>query len=135
MPHSCKLHGRKARWSGTPLWRCRPPPRLAITFSRSTKVLRWRFIARDRNEFCNGSLRQPSTNLSWHLERKKCNGEGRAKGWEGRNQLPVKREEIEAEAGLLRIVMTHMLAILNVNGWDYFRDLAKNKLHIVHSAN
>jgi iron(III) transport system substrate-binding protein len=28
-----------------------------------------------------------------------------------------------------------VLALLNVYGWDYFRDLAKNKLHIVQSAN
>ena len=31
--------------------------------------------------------------------------------------------------------MTHVLALVNLYGWDYFRDLAKNKLHIVQSAN
>ncbi|MGH7887643.1 MAG: extracellular solute-binding protein [Candidatus Binatia bacterium] len=33
------------------------------------------------------------------------------------------------------IIVNHVLALVNVYGWDYFRDLAKNKLHIVQSAN
>ena len=31
--------------------------------------------------------------------------------------------------------MTHVLALVNQMGWDYFQELAKNKLHIVQSAN
>ena len=31
--------------------------------------------------------------------------------------------------------MTHVLALVNAYGWDYFRDLAKNKVHITQSAN
>ena len=32
------------------------------------------------------------------------------------------------------IIMTHVLALVNAYGWDYFRDLAKNKVHITQSA-
>jgi iron(III) transport system substrate-binding protein len=44
-------------------------------------------------------------------------------------------KEVTAHPGYSGIIMTHVLALLNVYGWDYFRDLAKNKLHIVQSAN
>lgn len=33
------------------------------------------------------------------------------------------------------IIATHVLAIVNLYGWDYFKELAKNKLHLVQSAN
>lgn len=42
---------------------------------------------------------------------------------------------VTAHPGYSGIIMTHVLAVLNLYGWDYFRDLAKNKLHIVQSAN
>jgi iron(III) transport system substrate-binding protein len=42
---------------------------------------------------------------------------------------------VTAHPGYSGIIMTHVLALVNVYGWDYFRDLAKNKLHIVQSAN
>jgi len=44
-------------------------------------------------------------------------------------------KEVSAHPGYSGIIMTHVLALVNVYGWDYFRDLAKNKLHIVQSAN
>jgi len=44
-------------------------------------------------------------------------------------------KEVTAHPGYSGIIMTHVLALVNVYGWDYFRDLAKNKLHIVQSAN
>ncbi|HEY6997368.1 MAG TPA: extracellular solute-binding protein [Candidatus Binatia bacterium] len=44
-------------------------------------------------------------------------------------------KEVTAHPGYSGIIMTHVLALLHVYGWDYFRDLAKNKLHIVQSAN
>ncbi|TMA66471.1 MAG: extracellular solute-binding protein [Deltaproteobacteria bacterium] len=42
---------------------------------------------------------------------------------------------VTAHPGYSGIIMTHVLALVNAYGWDYFRDLAKNKLHIVQSAN
>jgi iron(III) transport system substrate-binding protein len=42
---------------------------------------------------------------------------------------------VTAHPGYSGIIMTHVLALVNQYGWDYFRDLAKNKLHIVQSAN
>jgi iron(III) transport system substrate-binding protein len=44
-------------------------------------------------------------------------------------------KEVTAHPGYSGIIMTHVLALVNAYGWDYFRDLAKNKLHIVQSAN
>ena len=44
-------------------------------------------------------------------------------------------KEVTAHPGYSGIIMTHVLALVNVYGWDYFRDLAKNKLHLVQSAN
>ena len=42
---------------------------------------------------------------------------------------------VSAHPGYSGIIMTHVLALVNVYGWEYFRDLAKNKLHLVQSAN
>jgi iron(III) transport system substrate-binding protein len=42
---------------------------------------------------------------------------------------------VTAHPGYSGIIMTHILALVNVYGWEYFRDLAKNKLHLVQSAN
>ncbi|MDH3445618.1 MAG: extracellular solute-binding protein, partial [Deltaproteobacteria bacterium] len=44
-------------------------------------------------------------------------------------------KEVTAHPGYSGIIMTHVLALVNLNGWEYFRDLAKNKLHLVQSAN
>ena len=44
-------------------------------------------------------------------------------------------KEVTAHPGYSGIIMTHVLALVNVYGWEYFRDLAKNKLHLVQSAN
>jgi iron(III) transport system substrate-binding protein len=44
-------------------------------------------------------------------------------------------KEVTGHPGYSGIIMTHVLAIVNLYGWDYFRDLAKNKLHLVQSAN
>ena len=44
-------------------------------------------------------------------------------------------KEVTAHPGYSGIIMTHVLALVNVYGWEYFRDLAKNKLHVVQSAN
>ncbi len=46
-----------------------------------------------------------------------------------------KGKMVTAHPGYSGIIMTHVLALVNLYGWDYFRDLAKNNLHIVQSAN
>ena len=42
---------------------------------------------------------------------------------------------VSGHPGYSGIIMTHVLALVNLYGWEYFRDLAKNKLHMVQSAN
>ncbi len=42
---------------------------------------------------------------------------------------------VTAHPGYSGIIMTHVLTLVNAYGWDYFRDLAKYKLHIAQSAN
>ena len=42
---------------------------------------------------------------------------------------------VSAHPGYSGIIMTHVLALVNLYGWEHFRDLAKNKLHLVQSAN
>ena len=44
-------------------------------------------------------------------------------------------KEVTAHPGYSGIIMTHVLGLVNLYGWEYFRDLAKNKLHVVQSAN
>lgn len=46
-----------------------------------------------------------------------------------------KGKMVTAHPGYSGIIMTHVLALLNLHGWDYFKELAKNKLHVVQSAN
>ena len=46
-----------------------------------------------------------------------------------------KGKMVTAHPGYSGIIMTHVLALVNLHGWDYFRDLAKHNLHIVQSAN
>jgi iron(III) transport system substrate-binding protein len=46
-----------------------------------------------------------------------------------------KGKMVTAHPGYSGIIMTHVLALVNLYGWDYFRDLAKSSLHIVQSAN
>ena len=42
---------------------------------------------------------------------------------------------VTAHPGYSGIIMTHVLALVKEYGWDYFKELAKNKLHLVQSAN
>ncbi len=46
-----------------------------------------------------------------------------------------KGKMVSAHPGYSGIIMTHVLALVNLYGWDYFRDLGKNSLHLVQSAN
>src|SRR3972149_1601778 len=42
---------------------------------------------------------------------------------------------VTAHPGYSGIIMTHVLALVNLYGWDYFKELANNKLHVLQSAN
>jgi iron(III) transport system substrate-binding protein len=57
------------------------------------------------------------------------------KTWKDLLNPKWKGKMVTAHPSYSGIIMTHVLALLNVYGWDYFRDLAKNSLHIVQSAN
>jgi iron(III) transport system substrate-binding protein len=55
--------------------------------------------------------------------------------WKDLSNAKWSGKEVSAHPGYSGIIMTHVLALVNLYGWDYFRDLAKNKLHVVQSAN
>jgi iron(III) transport system substrate-binding protein len=57
------------------------------------------------------------------------------KTWKDLLNQKWKGKMVTAHPGYSGIIMTHVLALVNLYGWDYFRDLAKNSLHIVQSAN
>ncbi len=57
------------------------------------------------------------------------------KTWKDLLSPKWKGKMVTAHPGYSGIIMTHVLALVNLYGWDYFRDLAKNSLHIVQSAN
>lgn len=57
------------------------------------------------------------------------------KTWKDLLSLKWKGKMVTAHPGYSGIIMTHVLALVNLYGWDYFRGLAKNSLHIVQSAN
>lgn len=57
------------------------------------------------------------------------------KTWKDLLNSQWRGKEVSAHPGYSGIIMTHVLALVNAYGWDYFRDLAKNKLHLVQSAN
>ena len=57
------------------------------------------------------------------------------KSWKDLLNAKWSGKMVTAHPGYSGIIMTHVLALVNAYGWDYFRDLAKNKLHIVQSAN
>ena len=44
-------------------------------------------------------------------------------------------KQVTAHPGYSGIIMTHVLALVKEFGWDYFKALAQNKLHLVQSAN
>ena len=57
------------------------------------------------------------------------------KGWKELLDPKWKGKMVTAHPGYSGIIMTHVLAILNLYNWDYFKDLARNRLHLVQSAN
>jgi iron(III) transport system substrate-binding protein len=62
-------------------------------------------------------------------------GKDAPKTWKDLLNPKWKGKMVTAHPGYSGIIMTHVLALVNLYGWDYFRDLAKNSLHIVESAN
>jgi iron(III) transport system substrate-binding protein len=57
------------------------------------------------------------------------------KTWKDLLNPKWKGKMVSAHPGYSGIIMTHVLALVNLYGWDYFRELAKNSLHLVQSAN
>ena len=57
------------------------------------------------------------------------------KTWKDLLSPKWKGKMVSAHPGYSGIILTHVVALANLYGWDYFRDLAKNSLHLVQSAN
>lgn len=57
------------------------------------------------------------------------------KSWKDLLNPKWKGKMVSAHPGYSGIIMTHVLALVNLYGWEYFRELAKNSLHLVQSAN
>jgi len=57
------------------------------------------------------------------------------KTWKDLLNPKWKGKMVSAHPGYSGIIMTHVLALVNLYGWEYFRELAKNGLHVVQSAN
>jgi iron(III) transport system substrate-binding protein len=57
------------------------------------------------------------------------------KTWKDLLDPKWRGKEVTAHPGYSGIIMTHVLALVKQLNWDYFQELAKNKLHIVQSAN
>ena len=57
------------------------------------------------------------------------------KTWKDLLNPKWKGKMVSAHPGYSGIIMTHVLALVNLYGWEYFRELAKNGLHMVQSAN
>ena len=53
------------------------------------------------------------------------------KTWKDLLNPKWKGKMVSAHPGYSGIIMTHVLVLVNLYGWDYFRDLAKNSLHLV----
>lgn len=56
------------------------------------------------------------------------------KTWKGLLDPKWTGKIVTAHPGYSGIIMTHVLALLHLYDWDYFKELAKNKLHLVQSA-
>jgi iron(III) transport system substrate-binding protein len=57
------------------------------------------------------------------------------KTWKELLDAKWKAKQVTAHPGYSGIILTHVVALVNQYGWEYFKELAKNKLHIVQSAN
>jgi len=57
------------------------------------------------------------------------------KSWKDLLDAKWRGKMVTAHPSYSGIIATHVLALVNLYGWDYFKELAKNKLHLVQSAN
>ncbi|MGH7767006.1 MAG: ABC transporter substrate-binding protein [Candidatus Binatia bacterium] len=57
------------------------------------------------------------------------------KTWKDLLDAKWRGKLVTAHPGYSGIIMTHVLALVKQYGWDYFQELAKNKVHITQSAN
>ena len=56
------------------------------------------------------------------------------KGWKDLLDPKWKGKLVTAHPGYSGVISTHVLALVHLNGWDYFKQLAQNKLMLVQSA-
>jgi iron(III) transport system substrate-binding protein len=56
------------------------------------------------------------------------------KGWKDLLDPKWKGKLVTAHPGYSGVISTHVLAIVHLHGWDYFKQLAQNKLMLVQSA-
>ncbi len=57
------------------------------------------------------------------------------KTWKDLLDPKWKGKKVTAHPGYSGVIATHVLALEKLHGWDYFKQLAQNKLMIVQSAN
>ncbi len=57
------------------------------------------------------------------------------KTWKDLLDPKWKGKMVTAHPGYSGVIATHVLALVNLHGWDYFKQLAQNRLMIVQSAN
>src|SRR5437899_1140795 len=56
------------------------------------------------------------------------------KGWRDLLDPKWKGKLVTAHPGYSGVIATHVLALVHLHGWDYFKQLAQNKLMLVQSA-
>src|SRR6266540_2828955 len=56
------------------------------------------------------------------------------KGWKDLLDPKWKGKLVTAHPGYSGVIATHVLALVQLHGWDYFKQLAQNKLMLVQSA-
>ena len=57
------------------------------------------------------------------------------KTWKDLLDPKWKGKLVTAHPGYSGVIATHVLALVHLHGWDYFKELAKNQVMIVQSAN
>jgi len=57
------------------------------------------------------------------------------KSWKDLLDPKWKGKMVTAHPGYSGVIATHVLALVHLHGWDYFKQLAQNRLMIVQSAN
>lgn len=57
------------------------------------------------------------------------------KSWKDLLDPKWRGKMVTAHPSYSGIIATHVQAIVNLYGWDYFKELSRNKLHLVQSAN